>query len=324
MKTVKRIIAFFLTLVMLLMLAACGGASEKPASQEQKSENKESTASPEQARETGISVTDMSGRTVILEKSAEKVVALTAADCEILFALGAGDLLVGRGEYCDWPEEVLSAPAVQSGYETNIEQIIALAPDAVIMSMMEQTEEQVDMLEKAGIKVVQSYAQNIEEIYTAIELIGAVTGRDDEAAALIGGMKDEFTACGKSAAENEGKTVYFEVSPLEYGLWTSGSGTFMDELAGMLGMTNIFADFEGWAEVSEEQVIEMNPDYIVTISMYFGEGPTPVEEIMGREGWQNITAVKNGAILNADSNEISRPGPRLVDAVKTLDSFFAD
>ena len=122
-------------------------------------------------------------------------------------------------------------------------------------------------------------------------------------------------------SENTGKTVYFEVSPLEWGLWTAGSQTFMDELAAMCGLTNAFADVEGWAPISEEQVLERNPDYIVTISMYYGEGPTPVEEIMGRAGWQSLTAVQAGSVYNADSNAISRPGPRLKDAAIELFDF---
>ena len=72
---------------------------------------------------------------------------------------------------------------------------------------------------------------------------------------------------------------------------------------------NCFADVEGWAEISEEQVLERNPDYIMTISMYSGEGPTPEEEIASRAGWENLTAVKNGAILNLQNNELSRPAP---------------
>ena len=69
------------------------------------------------------------------------------------------------------------------------------------------------------------------------------------------------------------------------------------------------------------QVIQRDPDYIVTITMYYGEGPTPVEEIMSREGWQNLKAVQNNAIYNADYNEISRPGPRLTDAAEALYQF---
>ena len=273
------------------------------------------------AEDAAVTVKDMTGREITLDAPATRVVALTASDCEILYALGAGDTLVGRGEYCDYPEDVQAVPSVQSGYETNVEQIIALEPQVVLMATMAQTKEQVEALEAAGVHVIVSDAQDIAGVYTAIELIGAVTGKNDEAAALIAGMKDSFAAIAAKAEGDGSKTVYFEVSPLEYGLWTAGKGTFMDELAQMIGLKNAFEDVEGWAAISEEQVLERDPDYIVTISMYYGEGPTPVEEIMGREGWQELKAVKNEAVFNADSNEVSRPGPRLVDAAQALYDF---
>jgi len=89
----------------------------------------------------------------------------------------------------------------------------------------------------------------------------------------------------------------------------------------MLGLVNIFHDVSGWAAISEEQVINLNPDVIVTISMYYGEGPTPEEEIVARSGWENITAVKEDAILNLPNNELSRPGPRLADGAQELFDF---
>ncbi|MDR1600333.1 MAG: ABC transporter substrate-binding protein [Oscillospiraceae bacterium] len=276
------------------------------------------------AQSAPIDVVDMTGRAIHLDGPATRIVALTASDCEILYALGAGDALVGRGTYCDYPPEVLEITTVQSGSSTNYEEIVALEPQVVLMSTMSQTEEQAALLESAGITVVVSAAQDIEGVYAAIELIGAVVGRDEEAANVIAGMKDSFAAIAEKAAGDTsaaGKTVYFEVSPLQWGLWTAGTGTFMDELASMVGLSNAFADVSGWGEISEEQVLERDPDYIVSITMYFGEGPTPVEEILGREGWGNLKAVKNGAILNADSNEISRPAPRLVNAAVTLYEF---
>lgn len=272
------------------------------------------------AAEGGVTVTDMMGREVTLTQPATRIVALTASDCEILCALGAEDTLVGRGEYCDYPESILDVPAVQSGAETNIEQIIALEPQVVLMSAMAQDKDQVDALEKAGIQVVVSNAQDIAGVYTAIRLIGALMGRDAQAEAIVADMQATFDDIA-AKSKNTGKTVYFEVSPLEYGLWTAGKNTFMDELAAMCGLTNAFADVDGWAQISEEQVLERDPDYIVTTSMYWGEGPTPVEEIMGRTGWENLKAIQNAAVLNADSNEITRPGPRLKDAAVTLFQF---
>ena len=270
--------------------------------------------------EGGVTVTDMTGREITLDGPATKIVALTASDVEIIYALGAGDLLVGRGEYCDYPAEVLDKPVVKSGAETNLEEILALEPNVVIMATMAQTEDQVKALEDAGVKVIVSDAQNLEGVYTAITLIGQVVGKNDEAAALVKEMQDTFAAI-RSKASDSGKTVYFEVSPLEWGLWAAGKGTFMDELAAICGLTNAFADVDGWGAISEEQVFEKDPDYIVTTSMYWGEGPTPVEEILGRAGWDQLKAVQNNQVFNADSNAITRPSPRLADAAQALYQF---
>ena len=294
--------------------AAAQPEAEPPADETQSAG--EDTEAP-----AAVTLTDMMGRTVTLESPAERVVALSAADCEILFAIGAGDLLVGRGEYCDYPAEVLDKPSVDSGAETNIEQILALEPDVLLMSSMAQTEDQVKALENAGVHVVVSDAQDIEGVYTSIRMIGALTGHDAEADAVVQSMQDTFSGLQADPVSDGSETVYFEVSPLEYGLWAAGKGTFMDEIANMLGLTNIFADIDSWGEVSEEQVIERNPDVIVTISMYFGEGPTPEEEILSRKGWEEITAVKNGCILNLQNNELSRPAPRLADGAQALYDF---
>ncbi len=322
----QKTLAVIAAILALLMLAfGCAPAapeasdSPEPAETNAPAESPEATDAP---AETAITVTDMMGREISLEAPAEKVVAITASDCEILYAIGAGDAIVGRGEYCDYPEEVLAVPAVQSGYETNIEQIIALEPQLVFMNAMDQSEQQVSALEEAGIPVVMCNAADIAGVYESIELIGTVMGKSEEACSVIDGMKKTFEDIAAKVPESgEKKTVYFEVSPLEYGLWTAGANTFMNELAEMLGMENAFADVEGWAEISEEQVLERDPDYIVTVAMYFGDGLTPVEEIMARKGWENLTAIKNNAVFNADNNEITRPAPRLTLAAEALYDF---
>lgn len=265
-------------------------------------------------------LTDMAGRELVLDAPLTRAIALNPADCEILYALGAQDVLVGRGEYCNYPEDVLSLPSVNSGAQTNIEQILALQPQVIIMSKMAQTVEQVEALEKAGVRVVISDAQSLEGVYEAIALLGELTGREEAAEALAQEMRSGFDAIRQQAQTIE-KTVYFEVSPLEWGLWTSGKDTFLDELAQIVGLTNAFSDVTGWAEISQEQVLERNPDYIVTTAAYYGEGELPVDEIASREGWQDLKAVKNGAIYNADADMTSRPGPRLLDAAQALADF---
>ena len=320
MKLNKRLAAILAALLLLTTLVACAPADNvAPEITEAPGTLTEVAEVP--AATTGIQTVDMMGREIKLDAPATRVVALSAADCEILYAIGAGDLLVGRGEYCDYPAQVLEAPAVQSGMETNIEQIIALAPQVLLMSAMAQTEDQVKQLEAAGIQCIVSDAKDINGVYQAITLIGAVTGRDEDAFNVVTNMETTLSELSVHAGELKGKSVYFEVSPLQYGLWTAGKGTFMDEVATMLGLTNVFADMTGWAEVSEEQVLKANPDVIVTIAMYFGEGQTPVEEILSRPGWQDVTAVKNGDILSLPNNELSRPGPRIADGATALFDF---
>ena len=173
----NQLLALLLAAVMLLaVLTGCAAktepAQEEPAQSETAPETETSAPAEEEpapaeepeAEDTAsaVTLTDMTGREITLDAPAERVVALTASDCEILYALGAGDRLVGRGEYCDYPAEVLDVPSVQSGYDTNIEQIIALEPQVLLMSTMAQTDEQVQQLEAAGVRVVVSDAQDSE------------------------------------------------------------------------------------------------------------------------------------------------------------------
>lgn len=276
------------------------------------------TAAVSLAEDTAITVTDMYGREITLTEPATRIVAMQPSDCEILCAIGCEDALVGRGQFCDYPPSVLELPEVQSGANTNIEEILALNPQVVLMNDMAADETQVKALEDNGVKVVVSQATDIEGAYYAIRMIGTLMGKDAEAEALIADMQGTFDEI-RANSKAEGKSVYFEISPLQWGLWSAGKNSFMNELAEICGLTNIFADQEdAWLAISEEQVIERNPDYIVSIA---GMGDTAVDEILGREGWGVITAVQNAQVFNADSNAIARPGPRLKDAAIELYNF---
>ena len=351
-----RALAYIIVIVMALSGAALAGCSAgggangpdgvangaadgagSPAGQEDGGEA-EGGSGQEASAADEIVVKDMIGREIRLAGPATRVVALMAADVETLYAIGAGDRLVGRGEYCNYPPEVLDVEAVQSGNETNVEQIIALQPQLLMMTKVAQNEDQISQFEEAGIQVFVTDAQDIEGTYLAIGLTGQLVGKEAEAEAVVAGMRETFAelsskasaAAGADAGSGDGsadgadagqKTIYFEVSPLEYGLWAAGDGTFMNEVAEMLGMRNIFGDVSSWVEVSEEQVLERNPDYILTVGMYFGDGPTPIESILSRPGWESITAIQNKAILNLTADELSRPGPRLALGAQMLYDF---
>lgn len=283
------------------------------------------TTSTEEAV-SGINFTDMIGRNIVLDKVPERILALSPSDCEILCAIGAGEQLIGRATECDWPQEILELPAIESGVNMNLEQVIAMKPDVVLMSSITQTEAQQNVLENAGITVIYSdghdNSETLEGVYKAISLLGTVSGREEAAQKLVADTKQTFSDLQASIPDGEKKTVYFEVSPLKYGLWTCGPGTYMNEICELLGVENIFSDLEGWCEVSEEQVLDRNPDYIVSVIMYYDEGLSPEEDISSRNGWDSITAVKNGNIINFSNNELTRPSHRLAEGAKILFDFF--
>ena len=257
-----------------------------------------------------ITVTDMHNREITLTEPVTRIVVMQPSDCEILCAIGCEDTIVGRGQYVDYPASILEVPMVQSGDETNIEEILALEPQVVLMNDMSQSEEQVKQLEENGVKVVVSMTSNIESVYTAIQLIGKLMGKDAEAEAVIADMQATFDEI-KAKVSGETKNVYFEISPPPY-LYTAGSSSYMNELAEICGITNIFGDQEdAWLMISEEQVIERNPDYIVLIT---NMGSAGVEEILSREGWGDINAIKNQKVFNDDDSCMARPSPRLKDA----------
>ena len=269
--------------------------------------------------EGGITVTDMAGREVTLEKPAARIVALMPSDCENLFAIGAGEAVVGRGTYCNYPAEVLDITEVKTGYELNVEEILALEPDLIVMTKMGHTEEQVAALAET-VPVLVTDAQTIAQTYDCLTLLGRVTGREAEAEAVIENMRQRLDAVAKKAVDS-GLTVYFETTPLEFGfgLFSAGKGNFMDEIGALCGLKNIFAEEEtAWPVVSEEAVIDADPDYIVTIDSNGMGDVDAAGVILAREGWQDLTAVKNGKVLVVGNDEFSRPGPRLADAAETL------
>ena len=101
-------------------------------------------------------------------------------------------------------------------------------------------------------------------------------------------------------------------------MWSAGTNTFMHELVEICGKKNAFADIDGWQQVSQEQVIERDPDYIMLVT---GMGETAVDEVLGRAGWEDMKAIKNKAVHNADSYAMTRPAPRLMEAVVELYNF---
>jgi iron complex transport system substrate-binding protein len=297
-KKMKRTLTFLAALLLVLGLAACKQAVIPPAE------------APEAA---GITVTDHMGRTVALTAPAEKIVSLTPANTEILYALGAGDRLVGRDSYSLYPEEAADLPVVGDYTGPNVEAVIALEPDLVLVSNY-LPEETVAQLEDAGIAVAGIEATLYEDIPASIEMVAALTGAD--AKPVLDAIAAAEQGVAERAAGAAQPTVYYVMSFGDYGNWTGGKLSFINTMirkAGGVPVTDTVESESAWFEYSLEQLVAADPD-ILLFDSYAGD-PAALAEA---EGYKELSAVKEGRVYIVDADIISRPGPRIAQALTTI------
>ena len=304
----KKYWSLFLTLLLVLTLAACqspGPAAPAPEATTSNQEASESTLYP-------LAVTDASGKEVVIEKEPMKVISLSPAATETVFALGAQDKLVGRTDYCDFPAEVSAISSVGSITEPNIETIASMEPDLILISNMFNDDVRTK-LESLGYVVLDlSSHDSFEGVYSAITQTGAVLNQQTQAAVLVEEMKATISEIQTKVAGVEPKTVYYVVGYGEYGDYTAGAGTFIDQLLTMAGGVNVASDAEGW-KYSIEKLVEKDPE-IVICSKFF-ETKAGIE---AANGYKELTAVKEGRLLEIDNNMLDRQGPRTAQGLLEL------
>lgn len=256
------------------------------------------------------------GREIVMEEPAQRVISLVPASTEIMFALGVGDRVVGASEYCNYPEAALDIPRVGAFDAPNIELILSMEPDLVLAASLHK--EPVEALEQLGIAVLALDPQNIQEIYANIEVIAAAVGEEEAGEDLINDMKGRLAAVDQALTglgDAERPKVFYEV--WYPGIYTAGEGTFIDEIIIRAGGRNLAWGISRWDPIQEEEVLERNPDYIIH-SHYTAE----TSQFAQREGWDALTAVREGRIYFVDPDITSRTGPRVVDAVEEMARIF--
>lgn len=273
----------------------------------------ESTAKP-------IILTDALGREVTLVAPATRIVSLAASNTEIVFAVGAGEALIGRDEYSDYPAEALNVPSVGSLYpNVNAEAIVALNPDLVLAAGITNPDD-VKALADLGLTVyATSYAQSLDDIYNDIRAVGALTGHATDAETLVADMQTRVDAIASTTADVADRpSVFYETDDTDPSKpWTRGPGSFLDALVTMAGGQNIGAIGEAQDfQMSLEAIVLADPAIIIFSHANYS-GRTP-EEVMARTGWENVAAVKNQAVYAIDGNLVDRPGPRVVDGLEAL------
>jgi iron complex transport system substrate-binding protein len=309
-----------LTLLIALFVAGCGVKSiptevPVPVSTELPATEAVVTAPTSSA---GINLTDGLGRSVILNEAAQRIVSLAPSNTEILFAIGAGEQVVGRDDFSDYPEAAKNIASIGSTFEAlNTELIVSMKPDLVLAAEI-NTPEQVKALEDLGLNVY--YLKNpstLEEMYTNLEIVAQLTGHEEEAATVIEALKVRVAAVDEKILPLSSRiSVFYEVDGTDPSKpFTAGKGTFITLLIERAGGTNIASDIDGYPQLSLEQVVAANPAFILLGDAKWGITP---ESIAQRPGWANLSAVKNGQVLPFNDDLLSRPGPRMVVGLEEL------
>lgn len=306
----KKLLVFAIAVIMILNLAGCS----KPTAPQKQAPEQQSGAI-----NTGkIEVTDFKGRNIVLDKVPQKIVSLSPSNTEILFALGAGEKVVGVTSYCDYPEEAKKIEQVGTFDGPNMELIKKAQPDVVLAGYIQ--EEAVTALENMGITVIVTEAESFEAIYKSIELIGKITETDTKAEEIIAGMKNRIAEIEAKTKNKKKPTVFYVVwaDPLT----TAGSKTFINDVIKAAGGINVAEKVEGWANYSTEQLIKDNPEMLIA-ALHSTDNGMNKEDLSKNQIFNKLECVKQGKVfVMPDDNIISRPGPRIVQAIEQMEKVF--
>ena len=249
------------------------------------------------------------------EGPGQRIVSISPTATEMVFAIGAGDRVVAVDQFSYYPAE---APVTDlDGWNPNVEAIASYDPDLVLL----QTSGEVSSsLEALGIEVWAHDAPfAFDDVYVQIEQLGAVTGQSDEAAALVADMQAQIDELIAAAPDASGLSYYHE---LDNTLYTVTSGTFIGQVYGLFGLANVAdpadADGSAWGypQLSDEYLVDADPDIIfLADTRCCGQD---AQTVAARPGWDLLTAVQTGRIVELNDDIVSRWGPRLVEFIAAI------
>lgn len=296
----RKVFAIVVSLLLLFTISACninsGSGSDKSVDLNSKVQYP-------------MTLKDSYGREVTLDKEPKRVISVAPNITETIFALGKQDKLVGRTDYCDYPEEVSDIESVGNIDQPVVEKIVELKPDLVIASSIFQ-KEVLEKLEELNIKVaVLQGEESFEGAYDVIGKVGILLNSKDEAKKLINDMKEKVELVKNSVKELDKPSVYYVIGYGEFGDYTAGRDTFIAHIIEMAGGINVADDVDGW-KYNIESLLEKDPDMLIC-SRYFDSK----QGIMNTAGYKELTAVKNGRVFEIDNNMLDRQGPRLADGL---------
>jgi iron complex transport system substrate-binding protein len=315
----------WLVAVLVAVLAACGtGQSASPGSQASQAASSSavgSTAPSPSAIAYPLSLTDDEDTTVTLAHAPKKIVSLTPASTETLFAIGAGPKVVGRTDADDYPAEAKAVPTVASYTGVDVEKIVGLGADLVIAGGNGfNPPESITKLRSLGIPVVVVYAADVQGVLDDIRLVGQAAGNPNQAEALAASMGDQLDAIKTATAGVATPRVFYEIgaTPAIYG---PADQSFLAEMVSLAGGDPVTTGSTTAYEISLEKLVAANPEIILLGDAAYSPDVTAAQ-VASRPGWGTMAAVQDHRIFPVDDVVITRPGPRLmqglVDLVKAI------
>ncbi|MDQ2746403.1 MAG: cobalamin-binding protein [Acidobacteriota bacterium] len=255
-------------------------------------------------------VTDDLGRAIKIPLIVERAVSLAPNLTENVFAVGAGDKLVGVTSYCDYPEAAKKIAKIGDTINPNIETIIALKPQIVFVSTASQIENFTKTLESQNIAVFITNPNDFEGILRNLKQIGEILGTSAAAEKLIADLQNRVAAV-KEKVKNDAPTkVFVQIS--KEPLFTIGKDSFITEIVERAGGESVTKNLipKAYDRLSKETALALNPDAII-----LSESPDNLEP---NEVFKNSGAVKNNRVFRVSAAYLARPGPRVVDAIEQI------
>ena len=326
----KKLVSLFAALAVCVSLAGCSSnntsepsdssvVSESTPTENSATSETESSADENSSEDNGVKViNDREGGTIELAEEIYTVVSGAPSVTEILSGLGVADKIIAADQYSADVECIDPSICTLDFYNLSIEELVAMAPDAVIINGVSMTggNDPYSGLTEAGIKVLYVPAsESIDSVKADITFLAECMDVEEKGAELNAGIDACVSEISEKAATiTEKKSVYVEVSAAPY-LCTCGNNTYLNDILNLIGAENIYASEEGWVSNSEETVIAADPDIIITTVKYDGYD---YNEISQRPGWDALSAVKNGQVYQVEPNPVSRPSQHVIEGIKTL------
>lgn len=303
MKTAFRVaVALLIVALVAIGLSACSAPAPTPTAAPA------ATAAP---AKFPVTITDDANAQVTVKTQPKRIVSLAPSHTETLYALGLGEQVVGVTTFCDYPEQAKSKEKVGGFSKIDLEKVVSLNPDLILATSL-HAQTVAPALRERGLTVAVLEPKDIAGTLARIETVGRLTGRSAEAQAIVKQIRtrlDEIAArVGKASQKPR---VFWELGP---DLYSAGKGSFIDELITRAGGENVGARLTGeWPQFNLEALVGADPQVIILADH-------PIEtaaKVKARPGWSNITAVKEGRIIEVlDVNIVSRPGPRIAEGVE--------